>query len=213
MEKDSYLLALSRYIHLNPYRAGVVKRPETYSWSSYPGYINKVKQKDWVNYSWILNRFHEDLNKARWRYQEFVLEGLKGEIKNPLSEIQKGFLLGSEQFITRIANLVKGKVHREIPDSRRFRGTVSVEKIIRLVSKHFQVKESTLTMRGIKKNLVRRIAIYLARQHTYENNSTIGRYFDIGYTGVSQVAGRLKREMKKKSKLRQTIQELENKLK
>jgi len=34
-ERDSYLLEPSRYIHLNPVRAGVVERPDAYPYSSY----------------------------------------------------------------------------------------------------------------------------------------------------------------------------------
>ena len=35
VDKDAYLLELSRYVHLNPVRGGVVNRPEKYAWSSY----------------------------------------------------------------------------------------------------------------------------------------------------------------------------------
>ena len=41
VEKDPYLLELSRYVHLNPVRAGISDRPEGYAWSSYPGYVRK----------------------------------------------------------------------------------------------------------------------------------------------------------------------------
>jgi len=38
VEKAGYLLELSRYIHLNPVRAGMVPKPGEYRWSSYPQY-------------------------------------------------------------------------------------------------------------------------------------------------------------------------------
>jgi len=34
VDKDEYLLPLSRYVHLNPVRAGIVESPEKYPWSS-----------------------------------------------------------------------------------------------------------------------------------------------------------------------------------
>ncbi len=43
VEADSYAGELSRYIHLNPVRAGMVDRPEKYMWSSYQYYIGKKK--------------------------------------------------------------------------------------------------------------------------------------------------------------------------
>jgi REP element-mobilizing transposase RayT len=35
VDRESYLLALTRYVVLNPVRAGIVKRPEDWRWSSY----------------------------------------------------------------------------------------------------------------------------------------------------------------------------------
>lgn len=35
MQDDAYFLQTSRYIHLNPAKAGLVAHPEDYQWSSY----------------------------------------------------------------------------------------------------------------------------------------------------------------------------------
>ena len=48
VEKDNYLLPLSRYIHLNPLRAGRVKKLDQYEWSSYRGYVGRGKEYDTV---------------------------------------------------------------------------------------------------------------------------------------------------------------------
>jgi len=37
---DEYAQELSRYIHLNPVKAGMVEKPHQYKWSSYRDYIN-----------------------------------------------------------------------------------------------------------------------------------------------------------------------------
>src|SRR4030065_2926531 len=50
VEKDAYLVQLSRYVHLNPVRAKIVERPEQYRWSSYPGYIGTSGDCPWVEY-------------------------------------------------------------------------------------------------------------------------------------------------------------------
>jgi len=39
VEKETYLLELSRYIHLNPFRAGFTRNPEEYQRSSLPAYV------------------------------------------------------------------------------------------------------------------------------------------------------------------------------
>jgi REP element-mobilizing transposase RayT len=42
---DEYLVHLSRYIHLNPSSAGLVKTPENYPWSSYRHYLGLEREK------------------------------------------------------------------------------------------------------------------------------------------------------------------------
>ena len=45
IDADSYFQELTRYIHLNPVRAKMVKNPEDYKWSSYNAYVGR-KRKD-----------------------------------------------------------------------------------------------------------------------------------------------------------------------
>jgi len=35
LDADAYLLALVRYVHLNPLRAELIERPEAYGWGSH----------------------------------------------------------------------------------------------------------------------------------------------------------------------------------
>ncbi len=72
IEKERYLLSVSRYIHLNPVRAFIVKRPEDCRWSSYPEYIRKRKNKEWLNCDWILGQYSEEKAKAKRLYKKFV---------------------------------------------------------------------------------------------------------------------------------------------
>ena len=46
VDKDEYLVSLSRYIHLNPVRAKVVQRPEDYKWTSYRAYMSCFLQTE-----------------------------------------------------------------------------------------------------------------------------------------------------------------------
>ena len=47
IDADNYLLALIRYIHLNPVRAGMVQNPEEYIWSSHPSYVGVAPNPSW----------------------------------------------------------------------------------------------------------------------------------------------------------------------
>ena len=37
MEDETYVWKVTRYVHLNPVRAGTVEHPAAWAWSSYPG--------------------------------------------------------------------------------------------------------------------------------------------------------------------------------
>ena len=79
IEDDSQFLSTCRYIHLNPIRAKMVKKPEEYEWSSYSMTIGLSEEKI-VNSEKILNYFKS--SSSRILYRAFV-ESL---IKNNLSE-------------------------------------------------------------------------------------------------------------------------------
>ncbi len=49
VDQDSYLLQVSRYIHLNPISAKITDKPQNYHWSSYQMYIKKVEGYGWLN--------------------------------------------------------------------------------------------------------------------------------------------------------------------
>lgn len=41
VDKEAYSLAVSRYIHLNPVKAKLVRKPEDYAWSSYATFFGQ----------------------------------------------------------------------------------------------------------------------------------------------------------------------------
>jgi len=63
VEKDEYLLSLTRYIHQNPLRAGIVKDLEMYRWSSYCDYIKKA-HTSLTDTQFILGFFSQDIDEA-----------------------------------------------------------------------------------------------------------------------------------------------------
>ena len=46
VEKENHLLELSRYVVLNPVRAGIVEKPEEWKWSSYRMTVGGGKKPD-----------------------------------------------------------------------------------------------------------------------------------------------------------------------
>lgn len=73
VDNDGYLIELSRYIHNNPVRAGIVKEPHEYRWSSYNIYTGRVKDiYGLVDRGRILCSFSSNQAKAVKEYIEYV---------------------------------------------------------------------------------------------------------------------------------------------
>ena len=83
VDKDTYLLELSRYLHLNPVRARIVARPEEYPQSSYRSYIRKEKE-DIVHCGLILEMISQHGKKGQKAYAEYVERAIDGEYESPL---------------------------------------------------------------------------------------------------------------------------------
>ena len=75
VEKEAYLLELARYVVLNPVRAGMVRTPGDWSWSSYRATIGDECAPDWLATPWILSGFGETMSEAVAAYSRFVAEG------------------------------------------------------------------------------------------------------------------------------------------
>ena len=78
VEEEPYLLELTRYIHLNPLRAGVVRdlaALDRYPWTGHRGLLAK-QRRPWQAIDAILGQFGRRVGAARRRYREFVAEGI-----------------------------------------------------------------------------------------------------------------------------------------
>ena len=65
VDKDTYALVLSTYIHLNPLRAGIVKDLKEYKWSSYINYIKQAKSSiNRLDMDFVLNMLSKDKKQS-----------------------------------------------------------------------------------------------------------------------------------------------------
>lgn len=71
VENDDYLLAAVRYIHNNPVKAGMVKSPEMYFWSSYLDYIDKEKRNSSLITDKVLSIYSNNVAEAKKLFIEF----------------------------------------------------------------------------------------------------------------------------------------------
>jgi len=97
VERDEYLLELSRYVVLNPIRAKMVKNISDWKWSSYHAAIGSRDGQAWLEVNWVLGQFSNERKPAIERYINFVREGIG--LPSIWGQLQNQIFLGSESFI------------------------------------------------------------------------------------------------------------------
>ena len=168
VDQESYLLELSRYIHLNPVRANIVDKPEKFKWSSYQEFLGQRKT-DWLKSEWLLKIFGINMDTARQKYQEFVEKGIHSKAKDPFKEIVAGMILGKKTYVDYVKSKITPDQWRsnQFSEIRKLKEYPTLEEIERIVKA--QTKFSTKEKRNI--------AIYLSYKLSGKKLKEIGEYF------------------------------------
>ena len=101
VEKDAYLLELCCYVVLNPVRAGVVREPGAYPWSSYRATAGLATAPAWLMTDWLLEQFGRTRRTAQAKYQQFVAEGIR-RAAQPWDQVVGQMYLGGAAFVRRV---------------------------------------------------------------------------------------------------------------
>lgn len=74
IQKESYFMTVSRYIHLNPFKSGIIKNPEEYLYSSLYEYSGKKTRKI-IDFNKVSNLIGNN-NKTINEYLKFIRDGM-----------------------------------------------------------------------------------------------------------------------------------------
>lgn len=96
VEKEAYLLELSRYVVLNPVRAGLVRAAKDWKWSSYSATAGFASRPPFLTTDWILSQFGDEKTETQERYRQFVYRGRSSRVWR---ELKGQIFLGSDEFI------------------------------------------------------------------------------------------------------------------
>ncbi len=217
VEKESYLLALSRYIHLNPVKIKKIKKLPIseqidylrgYKWSSNSGYGLLRNREDFMCYNDVLEYTGGDTKYGRKSYREFVEEGLLNDEGSPLEDIKGQVVLGNSGFIDWIyEKVLKDEKFDKVEQSRSSEliKEVRQEFIIDTVCKVFKIKKAELLRRRSLCRDARMVYIDLCCKYRLFHKSLkeIGNELgDMTVGGMSQTRKRLKEKMQKDGSLR-----------
>jgi REP element-mobilizing transposase RayT len=194
VDSDDYLLSLSRYVHLNPVKVMRMRNKpleqrlsylRQYSWSSYPGYINKRKRQDFVEYLPVLSVMPGKSEKSWSRnYKRFVESGVAKD-DTEFMEILKASAksIGSKEFNRWVDRLYQKLVdsHKSVEDIS-FRHTiepVSVDVVLKTVADVFNIEQDSIC----KKNgngLIRAITSACLMRYSGKSQREISSILGVG---------------------------------
>jgi hypothetical protein len=215
VDRDSYLLELSRYIHLNPVRAGIVESADRYRWSSAQAYVGDHAAPAFLTIGELLGHFGNNMRRARRRYSEFLREGEKHAPNSPLNDVTCGILLGDAEWVREIrarvdACLETGRIGRdrvEIPDAARMRLRPTVDQVIEAVGAAMNVRRECIVEHH-SRHRARAVAIYLADGMSGLKQREVAQAFGIGRFAVSKAAAMIKLELPQDRRLQRRIARL-----
>jgi len=165
IEKQGYYTEISRYIHLNPVRSHLVRKPEDWPWGSYAGYCSADRTLEWITYSAVLGEFGSSVTDPRDHYRQFIAEGLEASCTAPWEKAVEELILGSEQFVSEVSKHVAGRrPANALPQLKRLRERPTLAEIIYAVASALQA-DTTQWAPGRKiRDNSRALAAFIARR-------------------------------------------------
>jgi hypothetical protein len=83
VQTASHALEVSRYVPLNPVRAGLCATAEDWPWSSFTATVGLATGPSWLKSDWVLGLFAVSSGPARERYRAFVADGIAAKPQVP----------------------------------------------------------------------------------------------------------------------------------
>jgi len=223
VQGDDYIVRLTRYIHLNPVKtrrmqgetlSGRIKYLRQYQWSSLPGYINKEREVEIIDYRWLSLmdcRSMKGNRAAYWRYMEQMAARDDKELQGAFKVSR--YAIGDKRFVDRTEEDLKemhmakacggGDVYK--PRER----IAEIGVIEKEVAGFFDVKPALLHEHGHKASLAKKAVVDLSCSLTAKSQRYVGRYY--GYTSDSsivKVRKRFKAQLAEDEGLRKRITRL-----
>jgi len=220
VDQDSYLLELSRYVHLNPIRIkSKAQRPERegireisqYRWSSLPGYLDRKRKDCWITYEAVLGY----VGGARHKYGTFVQEGIRQGFATPWDNLLAQMVLGDRNFLEKLKGMKNAVIKGSAKDQPSYRmiQNVEAEALLKQAADYFRLSEADLTKKRGQHRQERALVMELLHRYSGLKQRMIGERFgglDEGL--VSRDRRAIREKIKTEPKIRKWFQDLNSRL-
>ncbi len=218
VDADTYLLEVSRYLHLNIVRLRRMRLLDYreqwqyvkgYHWSSLPGYVSERHAVSIIDYDLLLS-----MVGGRRGYRDFVIDGLKRDIENPFKKVKSRIILGGDEFVTYAKQYLRRVSRREQPSYRELMTiTLEPEVVLGILTRECGINKELLQQRGAN-GVLRGITAELLYKYCEITQVQIGGLLgDIDYVSVHQLRRRLKKKMAENMEVKERYEKAEARIK
>ena len=213
IEAKRHLCELSRYIHLNPVRAGLVRHPGDYPWSSYRAFLGLMKRPHWLEIDGTLRRWGTTREKQRRAYRTFVEEP-EEVVQDPLRELEFGLILGTAKFVGWIrTTFCDRESDSQVAQLAKARPATSLATVCQVVCSAYECDQEVLLRKRKHNNEARDVALYMGRHHARRKLTELGeRFGGMSTPAVSLACKRVEDRMAGSRTLRSRLKQLEAQL-
>ena len=211
VDKDAYLLQLSRYIHRNPIdtKQPLVRELVEYPWSSYPAYIAKVATPTWLyrelSYQMLGCKHHYK------GYADYVTKGVDEDTARYYQRGNMAAIIGDKDFKAWVYEQLLPDLEME-KKSRVIEPDITMPTIVNSVAKAWNTTPEVLTtvVKGPQKgNEARKVAMYLCQELAAVKLKDIAQYFNLGHIGsVSYITHQIRKKKREDKILFNQISEV-----
>lgn len=162
-EKDAYLLALVKYIHLNPVRAKIAQSPDDYLWSSHKAYVGSASKSELVDTEHVLKMFSEVAGSARRLYRSFMGEAVVISKKDVYCTVDQRMIGGSVFVEETVAK------HKLVIEQKRKKHECSLEEIAAAIERQRGITLEDMRSRSRTREIAvcRRLFSIFASEYGY----------------------------------------------
>lgn len=201
VEAAEYATELSRYIHLNPVRAGIVAAPEEYEWSSYRYLAGISEAPAWLTIHFVLGYFGDANTKEN--YRAFVNDAINRKYESPFTKVIASTILGNNEFVRDMSQQHLGELRndRNMP-AVRVLNRPGLDEIITVVERIVSDQA-----------LAKKVGIYLCHRYSGFRLREIGERFGLSDAAVAQASRRMKLACENDETVRKLVTRVEAEIK
>jgi len=211
-EDEPYLLELTRYIHLNPLRAGLahdLAELGNYPWGGHSALAGHVP-REWQEVGEILARFGARTKEAVQRYEAFVLEGIArgrrpelvggglvrsaGGWAHVVALRRRGVksaaderVLGGGEFAERLVSEAEDRVRQTIRLRRR---ALDLDDLAVIVTRQTGISSAEMRSGSKARRIsgARKLFCQIALKHVGHAGADVARFLGVGTSAVNRLA-------------------------